>query len=281
MALTYAALAFSALLFGLYGSNLDARAYWDVPPQMYTGDLSTTTYHYSPAFAWWTAPIRMMPVEVMTTLVAIANVAALTYLVGPYFALALIVSQLQPITAELQHGNLNLVIGALAVIGFRHPWVWSFALLTKVLPGIGLLWFAIRGEWRALFVCGLVTLAFALPSLLLEPQMWVAWVESMIGEPSAGPGRLPIWVAGIVAVIVIAWGAKTDREWVVPLGVGMFSHGHGRGYLSALGVVKLGNLDDAGERQSIARGPSHRQPRTGNPRPRGIRDNDLRDRRGC
>ena len=43
-------------------------------------------------------------------------------------------------------------IAAAIVIGFRWPAAWSLVLLTKITPGIGLLWFAVRREWRSLAI---------------------------------------------------------------------------------------------------------------------------------
>jgi len=40
--------------------------------------------------------------------------------------------------------------GLLAVaiaVGFRYPAAWALVLITKVTPGIGLVWFAVRREW--------------------------------------------------------------------------------------------------------------------------------------
>ena len=55
-----------------------------------------------------------------------------------------------PVALELYHGNIHLWIAAAIALGFRYPWTWGFVLLTKVTPGVGLLWFAVRREWRAL-----------------------------------------------------------------------------------------------------------------------------------
>ena len=49
---------------------------------------------------------------------------------------------------------------AVIVAGFRWPALWAIPLLTKVTPGgIGLLWFAARGEWRHLGIALASTLA--------------------------------------------------------------------------------------------------------------------------
>ena len=43
-------------------------------------------------------------------------------------------------------------MAAAIALGFRYPAAWSFLLLTKVTPGIGLVWFAVRREWRPLAI---------------------------------------------------------------------------------------------------------------------------------
>ena len=45
---------------------------------------------------------------------------------------------------ELAGGNIHLLLAAAIVLGFRWPWTWSLVLLTKITPGIGLLWFVVR-----------------------------------------------------------------------------------------------------------------------------------------
>ncbi len=49
-------------------------------------------------------------------------------------------------------GNVHMLLALAIVLGFRWPATWSFVLLTKVTPGIGLLWFAVRREWRSLAI---------------------------------------------------------------------------------------------------------------------------------
>ena len=49
---------------------------------------------------------------------------------------------LPPVALELYHGNIHLWIAAAIVLGFRYPWTWAFVLLTKVTPGVALVWFA-------------------------------------------------------------------------------------------------------------------------------------------
>ncbi len=62
---------------------------------------------------------------------------------------------------DLLVGNIHLMLGAAIVLGFRYPAAWAFPILTKVTPGVGILWFAVRREWRPLFMAVAVTAAVA------------------------------------------------------------------------------------------------------------------------
>ena len=69
---------------------------------------------------------------------------AVRFLTGPrWFALGALLA-----VVELSGGNISLLLAVAMVIGFRWPAAWAFVILTKVTPGIGLLWFAVRRAWR-------------------------------------------------------------------------------------------------------------------------------------
>ena len=53
---------------------------------------------------------------------------------------------------EVAGGNVSLLLAVAIVVGFRWPAAWALVLLTKITPGIGLLWFAVRREWRHLAI---------------------------------------------------------------------------------------------------------------------------------
>ena len=61
------------------------------------------------------------------------------------------------------------------MVGFRYPAAWSLILLTKVTPGIGLLWFAVRREWRSLAIALGATAVIAAVSLAIDPRAWFEW----------------------------------------------------------------------------------------------------------
>ena len=111
------------------------------------------------------------------------------------------------------------------MIGFRYPVVWAFPLLTKVAPGIGLLWFAFRREWRNLAIAAAATVAIAGVSAVLAPALWNGWWDLLrrsLMDRHAVEGAylgIPLIARLPFAVGIIAWGARTDRHWTVPVGI--------------------------------------------------------------
>jgi hypothetical protein len=75
-------------------------------------------------------------------------------------------------------GGLHLLIAAAIVLDFRWPATWAFVILTKVTPGVGLVWFAVRREWRRLAIALGVTAALVLISLVIDPALWRAWLPT-------------------------------------------------------------------------------------------------------
>jgi len=82
-----------------------------------------------------------------------------------------------PVAVELYHGNVHLLIAAAIALGFRYPAAWAFVLLTKVTPGVGLLWFLVRREWRSLAIALGVTGVLVGASLLLDLGLWPQWID--------------------------------------------------------------------------------------------------------
>lgn len=50
------------------------------------------------------------------------------------------------VTEDVVRGNIHTLLAIATVLGFRHPAAWTAVLLTKVTPGVGLVWFAVRRE---------------------------------------------------------------------------------------------------------------------------------------
>lgn len=232
---------FHILGFGLWSPGMDARIYYDVEVGVFgPGEIFGTTFTYSPAAAWWLQPFQLLPFEAFRTLVVAVNMAGFVYLVGPIFAAAILLSQLLPIWMEFQLGNINFALGAALVLGFRHPTWYAFPLLTKVTPGVGLLWFAVRREWRSVLIALGLTVLIAAPSLVLHASAWPTWIGSL-GANAGSDAQVgaPVLLRGAVAAAIVAWGARTHQAWTVPVAAALVAHVNSSGWLIALAAPRL------------------------------------------
>lgn len=149
-------------------------------------------------------------------LVRLVDLAALVAIAGPATLLALL---LPPVAAEINAANINFPIGLAILAAFRWPVLWAFPLLTKVTPGVGLLWFAVRREWRSLTIAVGTAAGLAAASFLVAPSLWAKYVDFMAnGTPQVAgwPFPYPLWLRLPPAIALVVWGARTDRRWVVP-----------------------------------------------------------------
>jgi hypothetical protein len=203
-----------------WGTGQDARCYW-LPslaaPYLHANWTDPIAYVYSPAFLQLISPLTSLPWQVFVAVWTAILIGAVAWLTGPrLLAFGLLVASL-----EIIGGNISLLLAVAIVLGFRWPATWSFVLLTKVTPGIGLLWFAVRGEWRALRIALGATLAVVLVSAFFMPAAWGEW----FGVLSSAAGRdgtwaavpIPFWFRLPIAIAVVVWGARTNRRWAVPV----------------------------------------------------------------
>ncbi len=97
-------------------------------------------------------------------------------LTGPLSPLVLLASS---VASEINAINVQLLTAAAIVLGFRWPATWAFILITKVTPGVGLLWFAVRREWRSLGIALGSTGVVVAISLVIAPGQWSDWVSQV------------------------------------------------------------------------------------------------------
>lgn len=201
----------------------DARTYWGAPyDDPYTGPQLGLpgAYLYPPPFLQALWPLRLLPWEAFQAVWAGLGFAALVYLVGPVGG-ALAVTFLPFVYRDLLVGNIHLMLGAAIVLGLRFPAVWAFPILTKLTPGVGIVWFAARREWRRFLLALGATLAVALVSFAIGPDLWAAWLDRMRGD-SGTAGDLYVGILAartLIATGVIVYAARTDRQWLIPVAV--------------------------------------------------------------
>lgn len=201
--------SFSAML----GTPVDAWCYYRIAPgsPYWQTDYA---FFYSPAAAQAMIPFQALSFEVFVALLRAAEIAAAFALAGPFLPLVI---WWPPVATEINAANVNLLIVVVAVWGLRWPALWSFVLLTKVTPGVGLFWFAVRREWRNLAIALGSTGAIVVASFVYAPGLWFEWPAYMATiTPSDG---VPLWVRLVVAAGLVAWGARTDRRWTVVVAV--------------------------------------------------------------
>jgi hypothetical protein len=208
----------------LYGSGADFLSYW----RLDFGNLYENTrlglggmdaFRYSPPIAVLMAPLGLLPFDVARLAWLSVGMCCLA-LVARRWTLAAIA--LYPVALELSVGNIYLELTAAIFLGFRWPALWSFVLLTKVTPGIGLLWFVVRREWRSLGIALGATAAIAAASLVLAPALLREWIDTLIvsaGQPLTSDWlhipAVPLLVRLPAAALLVTWGARTDRRWTV------------------------------------------------------------------
>jgi hypothetical protein len=208
----------------LWGTGQDARCYWQATlanPYLHSDWNDPIAYVYSPAFLQLVSPLTALPWQAFVAVWTAILLAAVRFLTGPRLLAA---GLLFPFTAmEVAGGNVSLLLAAAIVLGFRWPAAWSLVLLTKITPGIGLLWFAVRREWRSLAIALGATAAIAAISFVVLPDQWRSWVDVVIRNVAAGKSGtwaslpVPLWIRLPVAAALVVWGARTDRRWAVPV----------------------------------------------------------------
>jgi hypothetical protein len=200
----------------------DARSYYGLNlADLYTGRSdwnSIGAYPYSPAFAQLVYPLDLLPWPVFVAAWTALLIGAVYWLTGPdLFLLGLLVGAM-----EIAGGNITLLLAVAIVAGFRRPWTWAFVILTKITPGVALIWFALRREWRPLVIAlGSTALVLAV-SFLLMPGQWRSWVELLIENQGKGGTwaaiPIPLLIRGPLGVLLIIWGAPRNQRWTVPVG---------------------------------------------------------------
>lgn len=224
---TVAGLLFFVYLFVIVAPmagtvGFDALSYWiysiDDPYAITHGTMGS--FVYSPVAARLFQVDSLLPFWQFLWLWEGLLLGTVLWLGGRRWWLALLA--FPPVALELYHGNIHLLIAAAIVLGFRYPAAWAFVLLTKVTPGVGLLWFVVRREWRNLAIAVGVTLTFVAVSIVVDAQLWTDWWQkellvSLRQPPNQPQIAVPLFARLAVAAILVVAGARTDRKWTVPV----------------------------------------------------------------
>lgn len=212
-------------LFGIYPWNefvFDLHAYWATRDGLTYANLHAGpagTYLYSPAFAQAIRPLTILPLPLFAAIWTAIGAALLIWLTGRR---VLLIALLPPVLITLVQGQLDIAFAVVAFMGLRWPALWMLPILTKVTPGIGLVWFLVRREWRQLAIALGATLAVVAASFALDPGAWASWVAMLLraefpNDPQLVYLNVPLTIRLPIALAIITWGALSTRTWTIPV----------------------------------------------------------------
>jgi hypothetical protein len=214
----------------------DAYLYWNAIRQdhLYITELSDAPhgYLYSPAFIQAIWPLISLPWEAFYAIWLAIYMAALVWICRPWLTLAVLpwvfvtfgIFLLAVPRHSVSSVNIYFYMGLAVVAGFRWPSAYAFLLLTKVTPGIALLWFVVRREWRNLAIALATTAAIVAVSFVIAPNLWFDWYtvlkyNSTYGEPDFAIRILPLVPRLIIAAAMICVAAYYNARWVLPIAI--------------------------------------------------------------
>ena len=126
-----------------------------------------------------------------------------------------------PVASEVNAGNIQILLAAAIVLSFRRgrawPAAWAFVLLTKVTPGVGLLWFVLRRKWRELAWALGATAAISVVTFVAWPDRWFDWLALLTAgsPPPVPPYNLALLPRLAAAVAIVTIGAWRGWRWPV------------------------------------------------------------------
>jgi hypothetical protein len=214
--LAFAAVGASVTVDNTFGS--DAHAYWLAAGRELTynrapGDADA--YLYSPVFLAAIRPLAGLDWPMFLAVWIGIETAVLVWLLKP-LRLRWSVPVFLCCLPELAVGNINVLLAGAAVLGMRAPALWAVPLLTKVTPGVGLLWFAFRGDWRRFFLGAGWTAGIVVLACFLDPSGWSAWGAFLAGErDGTEDGSYGFILRCLLAVAILGVGARRGQAWVI------------------------------------------------------------------
>jgi hypothetical protein len=224
---------------------------------------------YAPAVAQLLAPFTHLPFDLFRLLLGAASLGALA-LAGAAYTLVV-----PGVIEDLVRGNIHVLLAVAILVGFRFPGIWAAMLLTKVTPGIGLVWFAVRREWWALAqVAGVTALIVGISILLFGVGVWQEWIRLLATSAGShetytylGVAPPPLVLRLPAAAVVVGWGGLTNRRWTVPVAAFLalpVIWPSGFALLAAVPPLVMEDLRSGGRDTAVDEHPAERQARARN-----------------
>jgi hypothetical protein len=214
----------AAAMGGPTHTLVDAHAYWSAwhAGLLYPegASLLRAGYVYPPPLAQVLWLPSHLPWNAFAMCWSVAAAATYLWLLRP-IALPLRVPLVVALAAWASD-NLYWMMTATAVLGLRFPLLWTVPSLTKITSGVGVVWFAVRRQWREFLTAIIAIGSVASISIAMDPAAWLRWVDIFVATATwtgqLGTAiRLPVAPRLLASLILLAWGARQGRRWVVPI----------------------------------------------------------------
>jgi hypothetical protein len=177
------------------------------------------SFVYSPAFGQLLYPLTLLPFEVFYRLLLAINLVCLWWLIGPWSAPALLLPFVQ---SELRTGQIHLPLAVMTVLAMSYAGAWAFGFLTKVTPGVTILWWLARREWRRALIALVVTAGILAVSAAIWPTAWFEWL-ALVTESSTRHvqnftvSNLPVAFRLPIAAGLVVLAAWRNRPAALPV----------------------------------------------------------------
>ncbi len=204
----------------------DDLAYWIAGHRLMSGEPIYATgdvafepyaYHYPPPLAQVLGPVTLLVPAVLYIVVFRECLLLATWELArrrmiPMLALFAFV----PVAVAVRVENVDVFMALGIVLALRQwPWLFAVGALVKASPGLGMVYLALRGRWRDVFVAGAAGGVITIVSVVLAPDLWRAWLGAISGRADmVGNSLLPVpylvrALAGLALTIV---GGKVGRR---------------------------------------------------------------------
>jgi hypothetical protein len=195
----------------------------------------SNAYVYAPIFRQVLVPLIHIRWNLFYEIWNAIQLCLLVWMVGPALAVVALYFPWpandagSAVYASIHSGNPELLTAAVIVIALtRFPVAWTLVLLSKTTAGVGILYYALKRQWRTLALVVGVTAGISAISFVLKPAWTFDWIGLLLDAAqrtttSTALGRevylpVPMPVRSLVGVGVVVLAARTNRLWLVPLG---------------------------------------------------------------
>ena len=209
-------------LSGVRPSVVDATVYWRLDlDHLYDDSLVNRVgaYLYSPVFAQIGEPFTFLRWTVWYAAWSGISLVLLAWMMRP--AAALLTLAFPLVGNALWSGNIHFLTAAAAVLAVSVPVAWAFPLLTKVTPGVAILWHVGRREWRSLIIALGATAMVSAVSCVFAPHLWAEWVAVLRNSSEAPPVNtllpLSLAVRVVLAAAIVTIGGVRGWAWTIPV----------------------------------------------------------------